>query len=373
MKICINRSINHHNTLRLNIGDVVLGNNSHNGIKNLETEKSNENVNTSPSQRRKSRRKRLPIWFKTTLPTGEAQSRFNITKTNVHENNLHTVCEEARCPNVHDCWGRGTATFMIAGKECTRACKFCAVGTIKNPPPLDPLEPSRIAKSVKIMGISHAVITVVNRDDLTDSGAGHYKKCIDTIYENSPDVTLELLCSDLDGNLDSLAYLLENSPLSVFAHNVECVPRLDNSVRDPRASFKQSTTILKQAKKIRPDIMTKSSLMVGVGETDEEIIEAMQLLREADVDMITIGQYLQPTWKHLIVDRFPTPKQFAKWDELAREMGFKAVASGPLVRSSYRAGLLLNEANGGPPVVTISTSGSAVSNLYSGPSKDGLP
>ncbi|MDP6378725.1 MAG: lipoyl synthase [Candidatus Thalassarchaeaceae archaeon] len=325
----------------------------------------------SPSQRRKAERKRLPEWFRTSLPVGESQSRFNQTKSNVHENKLHTVCEEARCPNVHDCWGRGTATFMVAGQECTRACRFCAVGTIKAPPPLEPEEPNKLAEAVDLMGISHAVITVVNRDDLPDGGADHYKRCIEAVRERCPEVTLEFLCSDLDGNLDALAHLLQGTPLSVFAHNVECVPRLDKTVRDSRASFAQSIAILREAKQLRPDILTKSSLMVGIGETDEEIEGAMQLLRDADVDIITIGQYLQPSWKHLAVDRFPTPEQFATWDSSARLLGFSAVASGPLVRSSYRAGLLLNEANGGEPVATLSIQGAAVTNLPSSPSKDG--
>ncbi len=295
--------------------------------------------------RRKSERKRLPEWFRTTLPVGEAQFLFNETKSRVKENNLNTVCEEARCPNVHDCWGRGTATFMIAGQECTRSCRFCAVGTVKTPPPIDKDEPIKLADAVIKMGISHAVITVVNRDDLEDGGASHYKKCIEEVKKNAPEVTIEFLCSDLDGNMSALANLLHESPLSVFSHNVECVPRLDEVVRDSRASFSQSLSILKEAKKLRPDILTKSSLMVGVGETDEEVEEAMKLLRKADVDIITIGQYLQPSWKHLAIDRFPNPEQFSIWDDVARKIGFKAVASGPLVRSSYRAGLLLSEAN----------------------------
>ena len=325
----------------------------------------------SVEERRKTQRKRLPDWFRTSLPVRDAQLRFNETKSRVKGNSLHTVCEEARCPNVHDCWGRGTATFMIAGQECTRACRFCAVGTIKTPPILDENEPSDLAQAVSNMGISHVVITVVNRDDLEDGGASHYKKCINAVNDAEPDVTVEFLCSDLDGNMSALAYLLHESPLSVFAHNVECVPRLDRTVRDARASFSQSLAVLKEAKRLRPDILTKSSLMVGVGETDEEVGEAMLLLREAGVDVITLGQYLSPSWKHLAVDRFPTPEQFAIWDETARKIGFKAVASGPLVRSSYRAGLLLAEAKGGQPVATLSTPGAAVTNLSSSPSKDG--
>ncbi len=298
-------------------------------------------------ERRRAMRKRLPRWFKTSLPTGTAQIRYNETKSNVHEHGLHTVCEEARCPNVHDCWGRGTATFMVAGEVCTRGCRFCAVGTVKTPPPLDTDEPTDLAEAVERMGLSHAVITVVNRDDLPDGGAGHYRDCIVAVNQRSPEVGLELLCSDLDGDLEALAMLLDGLPLRVFAHNVECVPRLDALVRDPRASFEQSLRILSEARRLRPDIRIKSSIMVGLGESDEEVTEAMGMLYEAGVEMVTLGQYLQPGDRHLPVERFPEPWQFAEWDRKARDMGFKAVASGPLVRSSYRAGLLWEEAKGG--------------------------
>lgn len=232
---------------------------------------------------------------------------------------------------------------MIAGQECTRGCRFCAVGTIKRPPPLDPEEPGHLAQAVGSMNLRHAVITVVNRDDLPDSGADHYKQCIEAVATTSPDVTLELLCSDLAGDLEALAHLLDQSPLSVFAHNVECVPRLDATVRDARASFAQSISILKEAKRLRPDIITKSSLMVGVGETDEEIDDALGLLRDAGVDLVTIGQYLAPSNKHLAVDRFPEPERYDEWADKAMELGFAGVASGPLVRSSYKAGLLVRK------------------------------
>jgi lipoic acid synthetase len=289
------------------------------------------------------KRQRLPPWFKTTLPSGAQQAVFNQTKASVKDNKLHTVCEEARCPNIHDCWSSGDATFMIAGQECTRGCRFCAVGSIKTPPPLDENEPHNLADAVESMALRHVVITVVNRDDLPDSGATHYKECIAAVHERQPDLTLELLCSDLAGDLDDLAMLLDGSPLSVFAHNVECVPRLDKSVRDRRASFSQSVKILVEAKRLRPDIITKTSLMVGVGERDEEIIEAMKLLRQANVDLLTIGQYLAPSDKHLKVDRFPEPHLYDHWAKVAVELGFLGVASGPLVRSSFKAGLLLRK------------------------------
>jgi lipoic acid synthetase len=237
--------------------------------------------------------RRLPDWFRTRLPNGEQQAVFNATKSAVKDNQLHTVCEEARCPNIHECWASGDATFMIAGQECTRGCRFCAVGTIKRPPPLDAEEPQHLAQAVASMNLRHAVITVVNRDDLPDSGSDHYKQCIEAVAQRSPEVSLELLCSDLAGDHEALAHLLHESPLEVFAHNVECVPRLDAKVRDARASFAQSLEILREAKRLRPDILTKSSLMVGVGETDAEIDEAIGMLRDAGVDLITIGQEIR--------------------------------------------------------------------------------
>ena len=300
----------------------------------------------TPLERRSAKRKRLPSWFKTRLPSGDAQIAFNSVRSNVLEHQLNTVCQQARCPNIHDCWGRGTATFMIAGEECTRACRFCAVGTVKSPPPLDPMEPANLAEAVDLMGVNHAVITCVNRDELADQGASHYRACIMAVAERRPDVGLEFLCSDLSGDLSALTILLPDLPLKVFAHNVECVPRLDSTVRDHRASFQQSLDILSEAKRMRPDVMTKSSLMVGVGETDEEVVEALAMLRKVGVDLVTIGQYLAPSPRHLSVDRFPEPERFAEWDQAARQLGFKGIACGPLVRSSYRAGILYSEAIG---------------------------
>jgi lipoic acid synthetase len=286
---------------------------------------------------------RLPHWFRTKLPSGEQQQIFNLTKAAVKDNKLHTVCEEARCPNIHDCWSSGDATFMVAGKECTRGCRFCAVGTIKTPPPLDAEEPQQLAEAVESMNLRHLVITVVNRDDLDDSGASHYRACIDAVKQRCPDVSIELLCSDLAGDLTALEILLDGAPLDIFAHNVECVPRLDPIVRDARASFSQSLSILEHAKKLRPDILTKSSIMVGVGETDDEITETMGMLRDINVDFLTIGQYLAPSSKHLAVDRFPEPKMYDVWAKQAIDLGFAGIASGPLVRSSFKAGLLLRK------------------------------
>jgi lipoic acid synthetase len=289
-------------------------------------------------------RTRLPPWFRTRLPTGDLQRAFNETKATVDDNMLNTVCQEARCPNIHECWAAKDATFMVAGQECTRGCRFCAVGTIKTPPPLDTEEPANLASAVSSMGLKHAVITVVNRDDLPDSGAAHYKACLQAVREKSSEVTLELLCSDLAGDKDALAMLLQDLELEVFAHNVECVPRLDKTVRDARATFANSLMILREAKRLRPDILTKSSLMVGLGETDEEVSEVLVMLREAGVDLVTIGQYLAPSDKHHSVMRFPEPEMFDTWADEAIELGFLGCASGPLVRSSYRAGRLYQQA-----------------------------
>ena len=294
-------------------------------------------------------RPRLPEWLRVNLPAGRAQTTFNGTLNIVERNELHTVCEEARCPNIHDCWARGTATFMIAGKECTRGCRFCSVETLKQPEPLDVEEPERLADAVERMGLDYVVITVVNRDDQPDGGADHYRRCVAAVQRRLPQIGVELLCSDLDGNWQALEHLLTDSPLAVFAHNVECVARLDADVRDPRASFGQSLEVLRRANQLRPDIPTKSSLMVGLGETDKEVTEAMLQLREVGVELLTLGQYLapgRPGARFLPVDRYVSPEQFERWDAEARALGFRGVAAGPLVRSSYRAGMLLEESRG---------------------------
>jgi lipoic acid synthetase len=289
----------------------------------------------------------LPEWLRVNLPSGQPLAILNSTHHALADHGLHTVCEEARCPNLNDCWSRGTATFMVAGKECTRGCRFCSVETLRNPEPPDPNEPEQLAAAVERMELEHVVITVVNRDDLADGGAGHYKRCVEAVHDRLPHVTIELLSSDLGANENALRYLLDRIPLAVFAHNVECVPRLDRLVRDPRASFAQSLNVLRRAKELRSDIWTKSSIMIGFGETDEEVTDAMRELRGADVDMLTLGQYLapgRPGERYLPVDRFVPPDQFAAWAGEAKMLGFRAVAAGPLVRSSYRAGLLLSEA-----------------------------
>ena len=291
---------------------------------------------------------RLPEWFRVELPTGAALERYRATTSAVAGNALHTVCEEAHCPNLHECWGRGTATFMVAGRECTRGCRFCAVETLRTPAAPDPAEPQQLADAVAAMGLSYAVITVVNRDDLPDGGAAHYRACLDAVHARLPDVGLELLCSDLAGNEAALVALLDGAPLQVFAHNVETVERLTPEVRDPRASFAQSLRILAAAKELRPELVTKSSIMLGLGETEAEIHDAFSALRDVGVELLTLGQYLAPGPGYYPVREFVTPERFDALARTARELGFRAIASGPLVRSSYRAESLLAAAQSEP-------------------------
>ena len=291
-------------------------------------------------------RARLPEWFRVELPTGEAMARYRSTTSAVSDNALHTVCEEAHCPNIHECWGRGTATFMVAGKECTRGCRFCAVETLRAPEAPDAHEPQNLADAIVAMGLSYTVITVVNRDDLPDGGARHYRACLDAVHAQMPQVGLELLCSDLAGNEVALAELLDGAPLQVFAHNIETVERLTSEVRDPRASFAQSLRILEAAKELQPGLVTKSSIMLGMGETETELDEAFRALRNAGVELLTLGQYLAPGSGYHPVREFVTPERFEDLAQQAKTLGFRAVASGPLVRSSYRAESLLAAAQG---------------------------
>ena len=291
------------------------------------------------------RKKRAPLpdWFKTQLPIAGSQTQI-LARTTTSASGLNTVCEEAKCPNLSSCWSRGTATFMVAGKSCTRNCRFCSVEHQHAPPPPDSEEPARLADAIAELGIQYAVITVVNRDDLPDGGASHYSACLDAIHQRVPKTGLEFLGSDLAGNEDALALLLDGAPLKVFAHNVETVERLTSNVRDRKASFSVSIRILQAAKELRSDIMTKSSLMLGLGEDEQDVERTLQALRDADVDLLTLGQYLAPTPKHYPVLSFPSPTQFKEYKQLALNMGFKAVASGPLVRSSFHAGDLYQEA-----------------------------
>lgn len=290
-------------------------------------------------------RPRLPAWFRSGLPEAGAGSQtLTAISGTVTSQALHTVCEEAKCPNRSSCWSRGTATFMIAGNSCTRACRFCSVGHKHRPPPPDSDEPQRLADAISTMALEYAVITVVNRDDLPDGGAAHYRACVDAVHNRLPTLGIELLCSDLNGNEEALVSLLAGAPLTVFAHNIETVERLTPNVRDPKASFKTSLRILEMAKELRPDLMTKSSLMVGLGETETDLIDALKSLRTAGVELLTIGQYLAPTATHYPVLSFIPPETFQRWEQLALDLGFRAAACGPLVRSSFKAGDLYRKA-----------------------------
>jgi lipoic acid synthetase len=298
----------------------------------------------SPAPSAQAPRPRLPAWFRKNLPAERGVKIFSQTAETVHDHRLHTVCEEAKCPNISSCWSRGTATFMIAGETCTRACRFCSVAHEHRPPPPDPDEPQRLADAVAQMKIDYAVITVVNRDDLDDGGAAHYRACLDALHAKLPNLGIELLCSDLSGNEAALADLLNGAPLEVFAHNVETVERLTPNVRDRKASFSTSIRILEKAKQLRPDLVTKSSLMVGLGETEADVTATLKALRGAGVELLTLGQYLAPTRAHYPVLSFVPPDKFAEWKQLALDFGFRGAACGPLVRSSFQAGDLYREA-----------------------------
>lgn len=274
-----------------------------------------------------------PEWLKVRMPGGE---RYNRIKARARDLRLHTVCEEAQCPNIGECWSGGTATFMVMGGTCTRGCRFCAVDTSRKPAPLDVDEPANVADAIAEMGLDYVVVTSVNRDDLPDQGAGHFAACIREIRARSPKTLVETLIPDFRGRLDLLALVLDAGP-DVLAHNVETVPSLQVPVRDPRASWQQSIDILRGAK-AREGQLTKTSIQVGHGETVDEVLETMRLLREVQVDFLTIGQYLRPSATHLPVRAFVHPEVFAELAEKGREMGFAYVASGPLVRSSYKAG-----------------------------------
>lgn len=274
-----------------------------------------------------------PEWLKVKMPGGE---RYQAIKARARELRLHTVCEEAQCPNIGECWSGGTATFMVMGDTCTRGCRFCAVATSRNPAPLDPAEPTNVAAAIREMDLDYVVLTSVNRDDQPDQGAAHFAACIRATREASPHTLVEVLIPDFRGRLDLLDVVLDAAP-DVLAHNVECVPRLQTDVRDPRATWEQSMAILAGAK-ARPGQLAKTSLQVGHGETEAELLDAMRLIRGAGVDFLTLGQYLRPSMNHLPVVEYVTPEVFARLEAAGREMGFAYVASGPLVRSSYKAG-----------------------------------
>ncbi|MED4269881.1 lipoyl synthase [Geobacillus stearothermophilus] len=282
---------------------------------------------------------RKPDWLKIKLNTNE---HYIGLKKLMRENRLHTVCEEAKCPNIHECWAvRRTATFMILGSVCTRACRFCAVKT-GLPTELDWQEPERVAESVRIMNLKHVVVTAVARDDLKDGGAAVFAETVRAIRRKNPFTTIEVLPSDMGGVYENLKTLMDARP-DILNHNIETVRRLTPRVR-ARATYERSLEFLRRAKELQPDIPTKSSIMVGLGETKEEIIEAMDDLRANHVDILTIGQYLQPTKKHLKVVKYYHPDEFQELKEIALSKGFSHCEAGPLVRSSYHADDQVNEA-----------------------------
>ncbi len=275
-----------------------------------------------------------PSWLKVKAPSGENYTRI---KDLLGELKLATVCQEAKCPNMGECWSGGTATFMLMGEVCTRGCRFCNVKTGNPKGAIDPFEPEKVAYSISQMDLKYVVITSVDRDDLEDQGASHFARTVSTIKKLQPDLIVEILTPDFRGNKELIQQLADSEP-DVFAQNIETVRRLTSSVRDPRAGYDQTMGVLKTVKEHKPNMYTKSSLMLGLGETDEEIMETLRDLRAVGCDVITFGQYLQPTERHLKVIEFITPEKFKYWQEIAEGMGFLYVASGPLVRSSYRAG-----------------------------------
>ncbi len=278
-------------------------------------------------------RPKKPEWLKVPLPTGET---YLTLKSRLKALGLHTVCEEARCPNIGECWAGGTATLMLLGDVCTRHCRFCAVKSGNPAGLLDADEPRKSADVCEALSLRYVVLTSVDRDDLPDNGAAHFARTVEAIKERVPGIVVETLTGDFQGKEEDLRTMLA-SRVDVFAHNLETVERLQRRVRDVRATYARTLSVLSRALTVRPGVVTKSSLMLGLGETEDEVLQAMRDLRAAGVSIVTLGQYLRPTEKHLPVKEFVTPERFDWYAEIAREMGFLYVASGPLVRSSYKA------------------------------------
>ena len=284
-----------------------------------------------------------PSWLRAKMPSG---SGYSGTRKIVHEQRLSTVCEESMCPNIGECWNAGTATIMVMGSVCTRACRFCAVDTGNPKGWLDPEEPLNSARAVKLMGLEYVVITSVDRDDIDDGGASHYAACVREIKKLNPGTAVEALTPDFNGVQEHVE-LVVDSGLEVFAQNVETVRRLTHPVRDPRAGYEQSIEVLRYAKAHHPSVLTKTSLMLGLGERNNEIMQTMHDLRAANVDILTLGQYLRPTPNHLPVERYVTPEEFDAYRSEGLEKGFIEVVAGPMVRSSYRAEQVLQKNNVG--------------------------
>jgi lipoic acid synthetase len=284
-----------------------------------------------------------PGWLRATAPVGPNYERL---RQLTRELELYTVCQEAHCPNVGECWSHGTMTIMVLGGVCTRACRFCAVDTGNPKGWVDPDEPEHVARAVAAMGLNYVVLTSVDRDDLPDGGAGHFAEVVRAIKARDQKVKVETLTPDFQGDTAAVDAILA-SGVDVFAHNIETVRRLTPTVRDPRATYDQSLAVLRHAKQARPDVLTKSSIMLGLGETEEEIGEAMIDLRAAGCDILTLGQYLRPTQSHLPVARYVPPADFDRYAVVGTEAGFLEVFSGPMVRSSYRAERVFAEARRG--------------------------
>jgi lipoic acid synthetase len=289
------------------------------------------------------RPQRLPSWLRARAPSGTG---FHHVRALVRQHRLATVCEEAHCPNIGECWNAGTATLMLMGAVCTRACRFCSVDTGNPRGWLDAGEPENAARTVELLHLRYVVLTSVDRDDLPDGGAAHYAACVRAIKRRNPDTAVEALTPDFGGVLSDVATVVD-SGIEVFAQNIETVRRLTHPVRDPRAGYEQTLAVLAHAKRHRPAVLTKSSLMLGLGESEAEIEATLLDLRAAGVDLVTLGQYLRPTVNHLPVERFVTPAEFDRYRGQALALGFLECVSGPLVRSSYRAEQALNRNNAG--------------------------
>ncbi|GAA5848762.1 hypothetical protein JCM3766R1_006594 [Sporobolomyces carnicolor] len=289
---------------------------------------------------------RLPKYLKTAIPTSAS---YNKIKNDLRGLNLHTVCEEARCPNIGQCWGGdkgdATATIMLMGDTCTRGCRFCAIKTSKAPPPLDVHEPENTAEAISRWGVGYIVMTSVDRDDIADGGASHFAETIRKTKSKAPHILVEALTGDFQGDAAAIA-LVAQSGLDVYAHNMETVESRTPFVRDPRAKYRQSLEVLRVAKEAKPGLITKTSIMLGVGETDEEVLQTLKDLRANNVDVVTFGQYMRPTKRHMKVSSYVTPEKFDYWGKQAEEHGFLYWASGPLVRSSFKANELLKSAAG---------------------------
>ncbi|HYY32566.1 MAG TPA: lipoyl synthase [Gaiellaceae bacterium] len=281
-------------------------------------------------------RPRRPEWMKVRAPS--ADSRYFEVRELIHGQHLHTICEEARCPNIAECWGRGTATFQILGDTCTRACRYCYVHSGRPEHPPDPLEPLRLANTAAQMGLNHVVVTSVDRDDLPDKGAGHYAATIRALKHKLPDASVEVLTPDFLGHEDEALRVVLGERPEVFNHNIETVRRLHRNMRGAKASYDKALWLLARSKEVADyPVLTKSGIIVGLGETNDEVVETLRDLREHEVDVVTIGQYLQPSSKHAKIDRWVHPDEFRWFREQGEALGFGSVFSGPLVRSSYRA------------------------------------